>query len=497
MRRRLVSVLLAFLMVTSAVTVSTGSVAAQTLDPNDCDGMVAFIKNAVSMGLTGTSSLGCSPENSKIQDMKDSDANQTKTDIYNAAVSETSSNDVFNAVYGNYLNDSESVAWMKMQVAVAEAYQNGSSQAEATAAAKQAIDDYYSVKQINLAENYAKTVSHWKYLHETAENESGIGSSYVISGWDGGSHTEKVGLWEQPSGETLNPGSNTTATLTLSNGSSYDLETIYFDHSNAGITAAVPSEPVDFSGEFDYYLKGLAVEPPTSDYEREVVLKQWEYRNKWTGIESKASALQTEAENFVSATYGDFDSGEANASDVISANTAMFEYGTSHDGNSSLYDSTAALSLMGFDTPNMSNSGTMDVSYSGNTYTGILLARNAPGGGWDTGTTYNTSNITGPVFLATTDGKKIDFADSTEFTVDRIRARDGTNVTRINTTEYVYKTANTSELVDMQNQLIDLRKEIESREPSSGGGGALGSSDTMIAIVALAGAALLLGRSNQ
>jgi hypothetical protein len=177
----------------------------------------------------------------------------------------------------------------------------------------------------------------------------------------------------------------------------------------------------------------------------------------------------------------------------------MFEYGTVATNNSStLYDSTAALAMMGFDTPNMTTSGTMDVTYDGGTYTGILLARNAPGGAWETGTTYNSSNINGPVFIATVDGHKVDIPEGSTFTVEQIRDRQGSNVTKVETTKYVYRTANTSELNEMQSRLIDLREEIESREPDGGGGSGSGlGSNAIIVGIALAGAAFLYGRSNE
>ncbi|TVT78312.1 hypothetical protein FQA18_20420, partial [Haloferax volcanii] len=87
-----------------------------------------------------------------------------------------------------------------------------------------------------------------------------------------------------------------------------------------------------------------------------------------------------------------------NSSDVISANTAMFEYGTQSGSDStSLYDSTAALALMGFDVPDMQSSGLMNVTdQSGTanvTYQGLVLARSAPNGSWSANTTYNASAI--------------------------------------------------------------------------------------------------------
>ena len=264
------------------------------------------------------------------------------------------------------------------------------------------------------------------------------------------------------------------------------------------ITGYATVSDTKIKGVYSSYARYIRVDAPTTDYDSKKFVDQTAFGDNFQRMNTLKNSLQTESDAFVEATYADFDSGAANASDVISANTAMFEYGTQADGNSSLYDSTAALTLMGFDTPNMSTTGTQDVTYKGNQYTGIVLARNAPGGSWQTGTTYNTSNITGPVFLATADGQKVDFAENTTFTIDQMRNRDGGNVSSVETTKYVYKTANTSELNDMQNQLFELREEIESREPDGGGAGSGGiGTNAIIAAAALAGAALLFGRQNQ
>ncbi|WP_256545751.1 hypothetical protein [Halobellus inordinatus] len=505
MRSKFASVLMAFLLVTSGMAASTGAASAQTLTDSECTGIISFVKNAVSLGLTGTGTAECAPTNTAIKDMKDSDANQTKTDIYNAAAAEKGNNEVFNAVYGNYLNDSQSVAWMKMQVAVAEAYQNGSSESVAIAEAKQAISDYYSVKEKNIVEKWRTQRTNMKYLYDTAASEDGINKEFA--GYADHITSKAGGAFDAEDDEHHVESYNlSTRTYTLRNGSQVEYQSIQIEAVNAGDGTSNTFELLITTGEdqmtsghsidsaTETAVRAIGVQEPTSDYDKLYVIHTKKFASSLDRIQTKNSELQTEAENFVNATYADFSSGEANASDVISANTAMFEYATQADGNSSLYDSTAALSMMGFDTPNMSSSGTMDVTYQGNTYTGIVLARNAPGGAWETGTTYNTSNITGPVFLATTDGQKVDFAEGETFTIDQMRAKDGSNTTQVNTTNYVYKTANTSELNEMQSQLIDLREEIEAREPDGGGAGGSGLNDQMmIAIVALAGAALLFG----
>jgi hypothetical protein len=503
MRRRIFAIFAAFLIVSAG---AAGPASAQSMTDLQCDGLAGFIKNAVAMGLTGTPNSECVNNNDAIDELKDLDGNQTKVDIYDAGVSTEASEETFLKPFQNSLQDSGSVAWMKTQVAVAEAYENGSSQNSANVSAREAISGFYTVKQINLIERWNASMQEYQGLNQTAAQEDGIGDDYVsinLSKNDfGGQDNAYLVLegFEPRSVELANGTHRDVMSMHFtyqerdSDGSTDYDKTVYINPttSHTGINPT-PTPPATFD------VNGFHVAPPNDNYDGQVYFEIAPYVSLWDQTETLNSNLQDEAALFVDSTYQDFESGQINASDVISANTAMFEYGTEYSDSDSLYNAVGALSMMGFDTPNMSSSGTMDVSYNGNTYTGIVLARNAPNGSWQNGTTYNTSNITGPVFLATVDGEKIDFDQNAEFTIESMRAKDGSNVETVETTEYVYKTANTSELLEMQEQLTDLRQEVEEREAAIGGGGGFlgGSSNTMIAIVALAGAALLLGRSNQ
>jgi hypothetical protein len=368
-----------------------------------------------------------------------------------------------------------------MQVEVAKAYKNGSTEAQARYEAEKAIEGYYSVKQRNLIaqwNTHAATIKRLKNVSEMEANMSGdfISASHSNDQYD----TQYTSLNEMR-----------TVNVTLANGTAVETTEIVASTSSNTFTVT----PAYHNGGAAYTLDWFIVQAPTSSYDKAVAWNRTRYSEPWNKIETQNSALISEAKTFVNATYADFDSGEANASDVIDANTAMFEYGTrSGSENESLYNSVGALAMMGFDTPNLNSSGTMDVSYGGTTYTGMLLARNAPNGSWSANTTYNTSNITGPVMLATTGGEKIDLSGS--FTVDSMRAKDGSNIESVNTTQYAYKTSNATELMEMQNRLTSLRQEIEERQPSGGGGiGGLGGSSSIVIVAAAAAVFVLFGRN--
>jgi len=494
MRRRFLSVLMAFLLVTSGITASTGSAAA--VDTSNCSDLDKFIDMAVqswSLGMYDGIEHCLAPDQGAIEELNNLSDSQAHVDLYSAMAGQDAQQEAFMAPFNNYLNDTQSIAWMRAQSAIAEAYQDGKTKAEAKVAARQAISNYYATKQKNLVEQYNVTVQSWYQADEKANNQSLGDATVYLGGSGGGDSYHDI----RPQG---------TQTMTLVNGNTTEVPVFKAkdsDFNPATYPLQNPLDGLDYryidGGVNDHLAEYFAVAAPNSNYNT-LRIRFKSYTDGWSRIQTMNSNLQTEAENFVDATWSDFDSGNVNASDVISANTAMWEYGVrSYNETEGLYSSTAALALMGFDTPNMTSSGTMDVTYNGNTYSGLVLARHAPGGTWETGTTYNTSNITGPVFMATTTGDKVDFAEGETFTIDQMRSKDGTNVTSTQTTKYVYQTANTSELLEMQDQLTQLRAEIEARKSNLGGGGSGlgGSSGTAIAIAALIGAALLLGRSEQ
>ncbi|WP_157969480.1 hypothetical protein [Haloplanus rubicundus] len=408
------------------------------------------------------------------------DAEQTKVDIYSEATTMKAEEDVYFKTVDNYLNDSETVAWSKAQVAIAEAYQNGSTQATARYEAEKAIEEYYAVKQRNLASRWNVHVDRVQYLHDAAENESGIDQPRFFSQDLGADYD----LMFQ------------NGTVTLVNGTSIDARVL------RGTFSGNPEDTVSLTTDTNngYSPDQIYVDAPTSAYNQTTAIDAAGYTARFAEIENKRDSLVAEVQTYVNATYDDYESGNINASDVISSQTAMFEYGTvGTNESSSLYDAVGALALSGYDTPNLNGTGTMDVRYDNQTYTGLVMAHNVPGGSWSVNSTYNTSNIDGPVFITTTDGTKVDIPEGETFTIEAIRAQDGSSISSVNTTVNNYKTANASELKEVQEQLTALRAEIEERETSSGAGGGsggIGGNTMLIVLAAVAAAAIALGSQN-
>jgi hypothetical protein len=492
--------LVVLLVTSAAIPGAVGSAAAQTTRDECAANNLQWTIDLVNP----TTSAGelCTAVTMAIEDMKESDANQTKTDIYSAASGHKGSLEAWSAPYDNHLQDTDSVAWMKVETAVAEAYQNGSTKPEAKVKAREAIADYYATKQINLIEQYNVTLGQMQTLKEQAIMEDGINASFVYS--DNGSKNGDVRITSVNYSRTGN--------MTLVNDTNRDVAAVNLRYrclgncgsqEGAGIYNPLTGDNYsveNFSAYNDeIWLEDISIESPDTNYNELDVMYFSNFTDRWAQIQNQNDNLQTEAENFVEATWQDFDAGAINSSDVISSHTAMFQYGVSgENGSEGLYRSTAALALMGYDTPNLSSSGMMTVEYRGGTKKGLVLAESAPGGSWEAGTTYNTSNFDGPVFMATENGTKVDFAEGETFTISSMTAKDGSELNQTDTTKYIYKTANTSEMLQLQEDMTELRQEIEDREASGGGGGGggfdfdFGSGQSVPVLIAAAAAAVLL-----
>ncbi|MFC4448133.1 MULTISPECIES: hypothetical protein [Halorussus] len=415
-----------------------------------------------------------------IEDMQESDANQTKTDIYSAASGQKAQTQNSLTVMDNYLNDTESVAWMHAEKAIAKAYKNGKSKAEAKIAAKEAIEDYYAVKQRNLIETWNVSLTAADTLRQRAVMEEKVPDDYVYTATE-----------SRDDATTSVDSTNYTSTqITLVNETSHNVSSLRMNMSGYSTPAIVtvsgmtqkPSYNSLYVGTFEsegnfdgsqVYLQGIAVAPPSSDYSRLQYLEFQQFETRWNKLGSKASSLQSEVDPYVDSTWDAYQEDRINASDVMSRTTLMFEQGVDAKNSSGMYNTVAGLAAMGLETPNLNESGYMTVQMDGQTYEGLLLADNPPNGTWETNTTYTASNFSGPVNLATLDGglKTVEG----EFVIQNMTDKSGDEIQSIQTREYVYKTSDASGLLEKMEDMQTLRMEIEEREPTAGGGSSSGT----------------------
>lgn len=462
-RERVGSVLIAGLLVTAALGAPLGG--GSTVEPaaaiHDCSTTEKIATFSFGVGgLLGDQLLNdgkCSDSHraQAIEDMNEADAEQTHYDIYSAGSTQRKQYETGADTATNYAQDTDSVAWMKAEAAVAEAYNNGKNASQAKAAGKAAIEDYYVTKQIQDIKRFEVIALAWNDMYQRAKNESNLNQEDVIthrasSNWD--------------------PAGTTETTVTLANGTSYTYTTVRIYNSGGTNGYSALNLASDDYQNFKWF--GVSA-PPDTNFSNVRMFSLGAFDNRFNGWETQSTDLKGEVSLFVDNTYPAFQSGEIDASDLLSRNTQMFEYGTTADRDDQ-YTVTAALSGMGLAAPQLNGTGTMTVQYNGSEYNGLALARNPPNGSWQVGTTYNTSNFSGPVLLATTNGETIEL--NGEFTVSSIKSEDGDDIQYVNTTKTVYRTTNTSELSEKLERIRELREEVESRQPKASGGGTTDSS---------------------
>lgn len=484
MKHELTSALTALLIVTSAFAMPMVSPVGTASATHECDTIDAAVAAAT---FTYVNKDKCTNNHVDfaVEEVRDAETAQDKVDIYSAANGQKAQSQNYNVLYDNYLQDTESIAWSKAEVAVVEAYENGSSKAEAKVAAKEAIAEYYSVKQLNLIESYNTSVTSIDYLSDRVNQESfdkeyinpimpnpptyfeEQGEDYIW--WVRGTSTETVTL--------VNSSTRVSQTIKLygeKNPTVQPTDSTYVginDGQSYLSASADYSEPDSTDAErWGAYVTGIEVRPPNNNYDKISYMSFVEYKNRWDTIQTKNNNLQSEADTFVDGIWTDLENGNIDSQDVVSRNTLMFEYGTATaNGNGTYYDSIGALAQMGLSSPDLNNTGQMTVTNErlGNTYEGMLFARNVPNSQWETGTTYDAANIGGPVFMATTDGNMTEFTGN--FTIESAVDTEGNEQTTIQTKDYNYQTSNTTELNDKYSELLSLTQELQDRSEAVGG----------------------------
>lgn len=471
MKRKIASVFGAFLIVAMAINapfmantnVSPVGTASATHNCGTTDALVAAITfTYVNYDKCTNNHVG-----HVIEDMKNSDDNQTKVDIYNGGTSQKSQYSQNLDTKDNYLVDSETVAWNKAQVAAFAAIENGTSESVAQSRARQAISDYYARMQMNLIASWNTTVSNYEYL-ETQENTEGISDSFV----NYNSQSNDYGGPLQYSGTEVR-------TVTLTNGTTVNVLALHFENSDTPNDASSYWKPSNGNANMGSYAEptALTINAPNSNYEELLYLPTYTYSSTWGNITSTQSRLNDNVDAYVSEIYTEAEAGNIDPTEYIEPGTMVQEYSQQYNETGYWAYSVASLSAMGLETPDLNGTGQMTVDYQGNTYNGLIMSQQAPtygpnstktNGTWYSGYEYHTSNIDGSQLLVTTDGEQLEMEGN--FTITEMTDKDGETIDTTTTQEYNYKTTNTTEYNQLQEELSLLRQEIESREPTAGGG---------------------------
>ena len=433
------------------------------------------------------------PGSTKV-DTSGTDAAQTKVDIYQSAQNSKAASEGFHTTLDNYLSDTKTQARIIGKNAYIKALNSGASKSAAKTEAKQAVADYYAVKQVNLMNQYEVEAQNYDYLHSVAANESDIASTlddnsdtfvgtYHTHPYDDGGTIEYQGL--------------NSVSYTLTNGSShtYQAPKVFVDagydngdNINPTLTAHTAPSSVESSagsGRPSVHLESLMIRAPNDNYQNLKIVRWQEFNRLNSDIQSQNSEVQTNMDTLAENTYSAYQAGEINNSDLVDPYVLSNQQSAGDDFQGW---AAAQLTLLGTNSPeNFDQIGSFNITTeSGTQYEGVLFSQENPASGqFENGTTYNPNQIGGTQYVVTSD-RIVELQSN--FTVDKITTTDGKNVQNVTIEKTTYETSNVTELKQQYEDLAYRRAQIEAREKAmkqSAGGGLLGGT-SVSPIVALA-----------
>nr|WP_240938355.1 hypothetical protein [Haloarcula rubripromontorii] len=444
----------------------------------------------ISQTTSGVDNLDCTAQPGTTSvDLSKVNAEDKEQNLYEAGQNVKASSDNTHNQINNTLADAKTAALLAGKNAYIRALNNGSSQSAAESQAKQAVADWYSVRQANYLAQWDITAQHVLDTQAEIESDGDVSDSYQYVDTQGGE------------GDVT--GDSKQIPLTLANGSTVSVTAIEVYYSGGGTAddnrmfhPGNGSYTGTLSGNsFDY--DEVAIRGPTDSFSDVAVIEWRKYHYGWNELNTQHDAATSEIETLVAGTYDAYQSGEINNSDLVDPYVLASERSAGGDFQTW---SAAQLTLLGQNTPdNMDSAGEFEITTSGQTYEGILTSPSNPSSGsFEANTTYDASTLSGSQMVITED-QIVEIEGS--FTLGNITTSGGEKTQNATIQKIQYQTTNVTELKQQYEDLAYRRAQLEAREQAlknSGGGGFLGgeSVNTTAAIVVVA-LVLALGIINN
>lgn len=435
---------------------------------------------------------GCNPGN-------DNELDQTEDHLaaYQFATSQEANTEAFLDLYGNYIMDSTDTAWLLAEKVVANEYINGSTKITARSKAVEAVQNYYTIKQLNLINawnNHAAAIESLRIKNDTLSEKfisySGVDLTVLNTG--SGNNLGQPATTRLHGIEEIN--------VTLINGSTATVKALEFhynwDKYSTGLyfrAAYGPyiggnymngsfkiTEQVDRSIDTFTDPGQLTYRPPNSKSGSLPQSYIWNPDNWNYPIQNTTDAnneVESEIKTWVDNTYSAWDTGQLNASELVSRVNKMENYVVqAQSDNATFNDVVGGLSGLGLSIPT-NQTATMNISFEPENINGtltknsILMASNSPPTGeWEVNKTYNSNNIQGAEYVYTTNGDT--YLINGTFTINSVTNKNGETLTNVNITspERNYAVTNQSETQDLLTNISEQLNDIQQRQNQVGGG---------------------------
>ncbi|WP_435098469.1 hypothetical protein [Halarchaeum sp. P4] len=308
-----------------------------------------------------------------------------------------------------------------------------------------------------------------------------------------------------------------TTNITLANGSSTQINVFAIESSTTSHTlsdgispkdstvwsiANVPTEWWGTNGKTTGQSPFRVVVKPATSSDTVITLFKTDdhpqYQN-WQTLLKKAALAKQNLAATASWKVDAYQAGELDLANATSPLTLAQEYSTSYAETGNLAYARATAAAAGYATPSLKNVSVMTVrdAQAGYNYTGALLSQTAPDNGtWMLGQQYNAAQIDGVQLVATTTGKTHTLQGN--FTVTSMKNANGETLNQTHVRQYDYTVSNSSQYIQLQQELNELRETIANRtasggtsDPGSGGGSGSLAIVGLLAVLAVAGVAYL------
>lgn len=417
--------------------------------------------------------------------------NLTDTDAYSSGLSLKDSADSYTSTTANYMEDSRTVAYSKGKITLVNELNNETSSSVAKNEVNKSVEDYYSRSQKQVIADWNAKVMQLTYL---ANSSSGLRGTYYTGG---NSYNYPVAEYK------------TNISYTLANGTT----TTIYGIALSGVGRVLT--PVSGSGTDSYHQGIVEIQDPDTGAWTQI-LDTTDYGTignfdgdgkdpKGSELLDTSEAQSTQVVNnlgpYSDEVYSQYQAGEIDSTDLALNDPTVIAQEASTDLDSTGYYSYAAIMLA-----SIGAAGNVNVSHTVKTGDGTSLngtvyytGDDAPVDGWQTGTTYNLTNLNGTVYMAVQkesgNATVVDLSDyGSEFTITEAtntKTGDTVNTTTIN--RYTYDSTNASNLQEEINRLKELRETYKNVDQGGGGGGLIDSgSGTKNGLIAGLAAVLVL-----
>jgi len=410
---------------------------------------------------------------------------ETKVELSNRASTAAQQTEVFLDSMNNTLEGGKMVARSEGERAYYNAIQNGSSLAVARNKAIQAVKDFYHVKYQQVAKSWNIMAVSWGQ-YDQIESDSNLPSNYVEAS-RGGSDFRSY--------PSANVGTAGNTTIKAPNGENVEVVKL-----SAGSNTWYPNKTTDNPPppNYKWFVGAINSSLPTATSPAFM-----EFNNVVNKIDSDSAEVTQGISTFANQTYDKAISGELNTSEYLSANTLAREF--SQEGNDQAWAAIRLSQIEDVGLPeDMKNIGTVTVTSDGTTTEGVFLSKSNPeSGSFSVGETYNATALPGEQMVVQQDGSYATL--SGKFTIENVSTPDGGTKDSFSISNPDYQTTNMTEWKNQVEWLAEQRAEINARQErllndSSGPDwpnpfGGLSDTQKLLAIVAVAGAGLLILRN--